>query len=206
VLPKIFYSENVIDAGIITAELISSVRGTALDHAKNARLIGGTTTSLESEGTELSYRLMDGNAVEDHIPVLSSLYRQEFRSIAERVFGRELTTSPSTVSGVNINVLEGKGGRYEWHVDSNPFTGLLLLSPATASLGGRLLFGQDPDTQVALALQPGDLLFFDAREAPHAVEELRKGGVRASVPMNYFVEGELIIRPDDLDDSLYGEV
>jgi hypothetical protein len=52
-------------------------------------------------------------------------------------------------------------------------------------------------------MQVGDLLFFDARKAAHAVEPLAGAKLRATVPMNYFVAGESIVRPDGLDEALY---
>ncbi|MEU4384452.1 2OG-Fe(II) oxygenase [Promicromonospora sp. NPDC023805] len=203
-LPQLFFATNVIELGILTNDDIQVFFDGTAEHARDARLIGGTSTSLEDAGSEIQYRLLDGVGVAEHIPRLQSLYENEFREIAQRVFGRDLIPSPNIVNGANVNLLEGAGGRYEWHYDSNPFTGLLVLSPASASLGGRLLFGRDYDVQVALSMRPGDLLFFDARKSAHAVEALQGASCRATAPMNYFAEGERIVRPPDLDTALYG--
>jgi len=203
VLPHLFFATNAIEIELLSEDDIKNFLEVTERQAHDARLIGGTSTSLEEAGTEVRYRLLDGIGVAEYLPRLQSLYENEFRKIAERVFGRELIPSPDIVSGANVNLLEGSGGRYEWHYDSNPYTGLLVLSPTSASLGGRLLFDQNNDVQVALSMRPGDLLFFDARKAAHAVEELKDATRRASAPMNYYVAGEAVIRPSDLDETLY---
>jgi hypothetical protein len=203
-LPDPFFSIDTVRAGILSDSEIGEMLHAARLHSKDARLIGGEATSLESAGTEIHYRLLDGKKVLEHAPRLHELYEGEFLKIASRVFGVELITSPNLLNGVNINLLEGAGSRYEWHYDSNPFTALLVLSPSSEELGGRLLFGQESSTQVALSLSPGQLLFFDARKSAHAVEELRGSSARATVPMNFFLANEPIVRPEELDANLYG--
>ncbi|MEO8527929.1 MAG: hypothetical protein ABI435_02515 [Pseudolysinimonas sp.] len=203
-LPDPFFSIDAVAAGLLSLSDVDNFLQIAREGSRAARLTGGVSTSLEPAGTHIEYRLLDGNDVVARAPRLHALYSHEFRRLAERVFGRELISSPDVVNGVNINLLEGAGGRYEWHYDSNPYTGLLVLSPSSAALGGRLLFGRDRETQVALSMFPGQLLLFDARNAAHAVEELREATDRATVPMNFFVAGEVIERPTDLDGSLYG--
>lgn len=203
-LPHLFFKTNLISSGLLSRSDADAFLAAALEHARPATLVGGTSTSLEAAGTKVDYRLLDGNAVAKHIPELQKLYEGAFREMAEKVFGVSLVVSPDLVSGANVNVLEGNGGRYEWHFDSNPYTGLLVLSPSSATLGGRLFFGREEDVQVKLSMEVGDLLFFDAREAAHAVEPLANALTRATVPMNYFPEGEAIVRPDDLDRTLYG--
>ncbi|WP_335986134.1 hypothetical protein [Glycomyces sp. MUSA5-2] len=202
-LPYPFYGTNAIADGLLTIGDIDDFLTVAAEMATSAKLVGGTSTSLEDVGIELTYRLMNGRAVAEHLPRLQELYEQDFLHLAERVFGVGLIPSPDLVSGANINLLEGIGGRYEWHYDSNPYTGLLVLSPSSVRLGGRLLFGQDVDDQVALSMMPGDLFFFDARETAHSVEALATPRIRATIPMNYFVKGKPLIRPRDLDQTLY---
>lgn len=203
-LPHLFYATNVIDEGLVEASLIEEYLEIVCQEAVDSKLIGGTSTSLEEAGTEVSYRLMDGRLVAEFLPRLHQLYHNEFLSIAQRVFNVDLMTSPDVINGANVNLLDRIGRRYEWHYDSNPYTGLLALSPSSTSLGGRLLFGRDSDRQVALSMRPGDLFFFDAREAAHAVEPIARPRARATVPMNYFVKGEAVVRPSDLDQTLYG--
>jgi hypothetical protein len=88
-------------------------------------------------------------------------------------------------------------------VDSNPLTGLLVLDNWGNKSGGRLLFGQDQDTRIALSLTKGQLLLFDARERPHAVERLNAETVRVTAPMNFFEYGHPVGRPAGLDELLY---
>lgn len=147
---------------------------------------------------------MDGNQVAEFLPQLDSLYRTELLRLAGQSFNLALRASPDLINGVNLNVIEGLSSRYEWHVDSNPVTGLLVLTSSQAETGGRLLFGEEPSSQVALSLKRGQFLIFDARKAPHSVEPLRRNLTRITAPMNFFVAGTLIERPAGLDDSLYG--
>lgn len=202
-LPPIFFAINTVDANILSEDEVDQIFFRSVDLARPARLVGGTSTSLEAEGTVVDYRLVDGNSVAEGIPRLQGLYETEFLAIAERVFDVELQISPDTISGANVNVLDGEGGRYEWHYDSNPYTGLLALSDVSRQSGGRLLFGREDDYQVPLSLRRGDLLIFDARTTAHAVEPLRRAFLRATVPMNYFLAGEEVFRPADLDSTLY---
>jgi hypothetical protein len=204
-LPPQFHHLDAIELGIVSSDDLDDFTQIALREARHAQLVGGLSTSLEPAGTVVDYRLLDGDQISLAIPRLHGLYEREFLSMATRLAGRSLMVSPMMANGINVNVLEGVGGRYEWHVDSNPFTGLLVLSDANAEVGGRLLFGRDPLTRTALCMRAGSLLLFDARTTPHAVEELRTAeAVRLTCPMNYFFEGEQVVRPGDLDGSLYG--
>lgn len=203
-LPPLFASVDLLSQKIIDRCQIESMVEAAHQHARAAELRGDVSTSLELPETRLSYRLLDGEQVHHHLPDLERLYREDIFELAERMSGLSLRSSPDERNGVNINVLEGQASRYEWHVDSNPITGLLALTDSDGRSGGRLLFGSEPSTQVQLSLRAGQLLLFDAREAAHAVEPLLDNLTRVTAPMNFFVEGESVVRPEGLDDSLYG--
>lgn len=204
-LPPIFFSVNTLKSGILSEAELDNILELSLREAQSAKLIGGTSTSLEKSGTVVQYRLMNGAAVAEHLPDLQRLYETTFRQLAQRAFDVELEVSPNVISGVNVNVLDTHGGRYEWHYDSNPYTGLLVLTDTNADKGGRLLFGRGSD-QVPVSVARGDLLFFDARETAHAVEPITGDWARVSAPMNYFISGQPIERPGDLDSTLYGEI
>ena len=109
-------------------------------------------------------------------------------------------------AATNINATP-RNARYEWHVDSNPLTGLLFATTHDPGEGGQLLFKPDPvarpNESWSLHVSPraGTLLIFDAREAAHVVTRLN-ADIRLSVPMNYYHRGKQE-RPEDLDGYLY---
>ncbi len=172
--------------------------------ARDATLKGGTSTSLESADTIIRYRLVDGDDIVIHLPWLVDLYRGQFLQIAQQISGVQLETDHSTTSAVNINVLPPGEGGYEWHVDSNPVTGLLFLSSHLHHQGGMLELRSADDHLLSIEPLAGTLAVFDARLCPHRVSA-PKSRLRISAPMNYFVAGEVRNRPEELDSILYGE-
>jgi hypothetical protein len=202
-LPKYFASFDVLELGLVTQDDLEQIREVASAEARPSVLRGDNGTSLEIESSRIPYRLLDGEQVKSHAPHLNRLYNGAFLQLAERVIGARLLASPQQINGVNVNVVEGSGGRYEWHVDSNPLTGLLVLTDVSQETGGRLLFGRRPIDQVQLSLFAGQLLIFDARRSPHSVEPLRAELQRFTAPMNFFLAGEEISRPAGLDEALY---
>lgn len=203
-LPWRFASFNLIELGILSRDDLGDVISAAISHGREAVLRGDVDTSLELPETRLMYRLMDGDQIEQVLPALDALYKGPLVELASSSFDVELSVSPVVRNGININIIEGASSRYEWHVDSNPITGLLAFTGSNAVTGGRLLFGQDAADQVALPLEEGQFLIFDARRVPHSVEPLHQDLTRITAPMNFFVEGAPIERPAGLDDALYG--
>jgi hypothetical protein len=172
--------------------------------ARDAILKGGTSTSLESADTAIEYRLIDGAGVATHLPWLAKLYRDEFRQIAEQFSRQQLVVDASITSSVNINIIPPGQGGYEWHVDSNPVTGLLFLSSHLHEDGGMLELRTADEHLLSIEPLAGTFAVFDARLCPHRVSAPIKG-LRISAPMNYFVGSQGRHRPDDLDNTLYGE-
>jgi hypothetical protein len=198
-------SVDLVAAGIAEREMLGQMAAVAAQQASPAVLRGDIDTSLEEPDTRIAYRLLDGVGVRAHLPELDRLYREEFLDIAERACGYPLVTSPDLRNGVNVNVIEGTAGRYEWHFDSNPLTGLLVLTESNLQLGGRLLFGRTKEAQIALSLHVGQLLLFDARKVAHSVEPLQSNWTRLTAPMNYFAKGAPVVRPPGIDEALYGQ-
>lgn len=202
-LPRLLCSVDLVYHGIVERAYIDELYELAVAEAKGATLRGGTSTSLEEEGTSISYGLLDGEDILRLVPSLYQLYETTLVDIASRLSGVALRPSPDARNGINLNILPPSGGRYEWHYDSNPVTGLLVLSPCNRSEGGRLLFERDVEIQTAFCMQPGHFLVFDATRTPHAVEPVLGAKARVTAPMNFFVVGEDVVRPSDLDDTLY---
>jgi hypothetical protein len=57
------------------------------------------------------------------------LYANLASDLASRVSGKRILTSDKVINGVNINLLQGAGCRYELHLDTNPLTGLIFVPP-----------------------------------------------------------------------------
>ncbi|MFI6345666.1 2OG-Fe(II) oxygenase [Streptomyces sp. NPDC050560] len=164
-------------------------------------LRGGEPGSLEPPGTEIAYRLVDGEAVARELPWLRARYDDTFLRLAEAASGRSLVVDSSPRSAVNVNVLPAHGGGYEWHRDTNPVTGVLFLSSHPEGRGGALeLTGRGGHVWRVQPLE-GYAVFFDARNSPHRVASATE--TRISAPMNFYVRGEERIRPAALDDRLY---
>jgi hypothetical protein len=105
---------------------------------------------------------------------------------------------------VNINQLAGRGAQYEWHVDSNPITGVLYATDSDNGLGGSLVFRDDQNGQKSVFRpKAGTFICFDAREISHRVAPLRREGERVSLPMNYYHSATDQPRPPDLDSQIY---
>ena len=171
--------------------------------ARWAVLRGGTSTSLEDVDTVINYRLLTGDDIAEHLPWLIDLYQKQFLEIAQQFSGCDLVVDESITSAVNINILPPDERGYEWHVDSNPVTGVLFLSSHVHDEGGCLELRTADDHLLSIEPLAGTFAVFDARRCPHRVST-PKEGLRISAPMNYFVPEEGRQRPADLDNALYG--
>lgn len=203
-LPKRLARIDLNELGILPQGWEAELLRTVDAHARPAQLDASDESSLEPAGTVIEYELLDGAQIAQALPWLDRLYREEFLALASGVWGEQLLTSDDVRNGVNINVLRGAGSKYEWHVDTNPLTGLLFATTHEPEDGGMLVFRGDHDDATCLP-RAGHLLFFDARRAPHRVTPLRSTALRVSVPMNYFTAEALAGRSLELDDYLYND-
>ncbi len=168
-------------------------------------LTGDSATSREKNASvSIEVVVADGRSVKSALPWLWELYAGEFMEFAAKAFARRLYPANDVRSAVNVNSISGVDGRYEWHVDSNPVTGLLFVSELGVSDGGALVFRDRVRKLNAIVRpRPGRFLCFDARDIPHRVAPLRKEIQRISVPMNYYESSTDQPRPGDLDEKLY---
>lgn len=198
-------------APLLPIEWSGSVTRCLAEHGTDHSLGGSSSTSRENASWAATRNMVparavvaDGRTVLNRTPWLDSLYRGAFLEAANSLGAEQYECAHDLASGVNINAI-ASGSRYEWHVDSNPLTGVLFLSGDHD--GGDLLFRPDTEDEAwSLRVTPqiGQLLLFDAREVAHTVEPVRGGDQRVSVPMNYYLRGETQVRPGDLDQYLYG--
>jgi hypothetical protein len=186
----------------------------ARTHSSWQKLDGSSVTSREEDFGEHDVSevgVVSGDVVEAELPWLMALYRGPILELANGLGLGRFTTASDIRSSVNINSVP-RGSRYEWHVDSNPLTALLFVTTHEPVEGGALVFRPDPRRDPGASWEnvvhpvSGELLIFDARRAAHAVTRLEGAEVRVVVPMNYYLDGEAVERPADLDDYLYGQV
>jgi hypothetical protein len=216
--PRSVLSEHFPSHRCLLPELPATWRDQVLAcaraHSSWQKLDGSSVTSREVDFGEHGVSevgVVPGDVVEAELPGLVDLYRGPILDLANSLGLGRFTTALDTRSSVNINSLP-RGSRYEWHVDSNPLTALLFVTTHEPVEGGALVFRpdprRDPDATWEHVVHPvsGDLLIFDARRAAHAVTRLEGAEVRVVVPMNYYLEGEEVDRPADLDVYLYGQV
>lgn len=194
---------NLEEAELLPRGWLNEVLRIVSEHEQKTILDGRSITSREpSGGVSIEVGVVSGNAIQRHLPWLFALYANELRVFASQVAGAEVYISTDLASSININILRGKRARYEWHVDSNPLTGLLFVTSHSASSGGELLFEKPPYRSVVRSVA-GTFIAFDARTIPHTVTPLEDDGLRMSIPMNYYLSPTDQSRPADLDSYLY---
>jgi hypothetical protein len=178
-------------------------------HSRWQVLDGASVTSRETHFRDESspkVGVVTGDVIADTLPWLDALYRGRFLEMANSLGVGAFEPCTELRAATNINATP-RGARYEWHVDSNPLTGLLFATSHLPDEGGQLIFRPDPQTRpdetwtLQVSPKAGTLLLFDAREAAHVVTRL-EADLRLSVPMNYYLQGRQH-RPEDLDGYLY---
>jgi hypothetical protein len=179
-------------------------------HQEMRYLSGDSVTSRQRElgsAAEFVVGVVQGKVVASELPWLVDFYQGQVLDLANSLCMGAFLCSDDVRSSVNINLVP-PGSGYEWHVDTNPLTGLLFVTDHLE--GGELVFRPDPvirpDEWWELVVRPrsGDLLLFDAREAAHHVRPVFGPAERVSVPMNFYFTDPGPVRPLDLDEYLYG--
>jgi len=171
------------------SDWVEQVLEISSDHGTDVFLDGLHPTSRETadfSGSTLT--VTNGSDIAANLPWLFEAYQSRFLNLARDLSGYDLEASKDQSSAVNINHITGRGNKYERHVDSNPLTGLLFVNSVPIGEGGELTFDFF-DGPFDVQPVSGKLLFFDAREVPHYVKELKSEGDRVSVPMNYYFSG-----------------
>lgn len=183
----------------------------AAQYGKFGCLNGGSVTSRQREFKSTADDIIGvsaGTVIPLAIPWLARLYKRDILNLANELGIGRYMIATDTRSAININILP-PGSQYEWHVDSNPLTGLLFVTDHPAGTGGEIVFRPDPlvrpteDWELAIASRSGNLLLFDAREVAHTVQPVPEPMRRISVPMNYYFTDVSCHRPEDLDRYLY---
>ena len=192
--------------GILPNNWNIHIEEVVLQFGRFVRLDGKSSTSREPENTEgCDCYILSGDVIQKELTWLFNLYTTRLVEFATIVAGQPMKYSDDVESGIVINSLRGINARYEWHVDSNPMTGILYATTHEESEGGELVFKINNEF-IKVTPTAGEFILFDARLIPHCVFPLTNDRHRISVPMNfYFLEQELVNkRPDELSDYLFG--
>lgn len=200
----------VVDVtSMMPTDWASQIRECSRINSRWQVLDGASVTSREKNFHDAALPhvgVVTGDVIADALPWLDALYRGAFLEMANALGVGAFEPCTDLRAATNINATP-RGARYEWHVDSNPLTGLLFATSHPPAEGGQLIFRPDPQTRPdeawELQVRPraGNLLLFDAREAAHVVTRLDTD-LRLTVPMNYYFQGAQH-RPEDLDGYLY---
>jgi len=172
--------------------------------AMTVHLTGNSPDCREDEsGQEVVYSVVTGDVIAREISWLDEFYRSFLARYVSSIAGRAVQPSASKRHGVNINVLNGTSGRYEWHVDPSPFAAVLFVTGHPKGDGGELAL-RSGHTLLTVLPAAGLVVIFEGRRIEHAVLPLQKDAMRVSVPMLYYNDGEPQYFPRELDEYLYG--
>jgi hypothetical protein len=176
------------------------------------------TPVLSREAEDVTHILrgrVHANKVQQGLPWLYKLYRNEFRQLATEACREPIKPALDDRYGIVLNVQQGDQMRFECHVDSNPLTGLLFCTDHPAG-GGELVVAHDEaavgvkgieeDCSV-IRPQAGHLIFFDGKTHPHYARVLSSASdARVVAVMNFYTEAcPESTRPLELNRHLYGE-
>lgn len=166
------------------------LQAAAFEHGRAVVKKGRGPGSLEPEETAgLDYRVMTGVDVREHLSWLYDLYVGPIRTLVEATLG-QMVIMPDDMDGdINVNLLQGRGARYEWHTDRQRWTLNLFAVTLRPEDGGALIVKTGPEIDKKYIYPRfGYAILFDGHKVPHAVEELKDDLVRVTVPMTYFTE------------------
>lgn len=199
-----FRQFDLTQMGVLPANWVEQITNTVDKYGKLVHLDGHSSTSREPEDTEgCDYIVVTGDNVYNSLRWFHDLYESKLVQLATETAGRSVKISSDLVSGININCIRGVGARYEWHVDSNPITGLLFVTTHHEDDGGQLMLNVDGEIKSILPIS-GTFLAFDFTEIPHGVAPLKKNITRISIPMNFYFADTEQSRPSDLDAYIFG--
>jgi hypothetical protein len=120
-------------------------------------------TTLDDEAAGLTYRVMDGKRVRQHLPWLYELYRGRLCELVSKAFGATYVPQEDIRGSITVNTLYESGSRYERHVDETPATGVLYVTTSDAEDGGSTVF-ETSEGVFTIHPETGQLWVFDARD------------------------------------------
>jgi hypothetical protein len=197
---------DLVGAGLVTQHDLDRALAVAETRARRVSLDGTQPDStMERPEVALEYFIADGTVIAAELPAIMNMYRELIPAFMQTYIGLEMVPSRFERSAITLNLLRGQGCRYEKHVDSNSVTGLLFASTLTPEDGGALRLYYPGAEPMDIYPSRGTFLLYDARWVPHEVMPLLRDVVRLSLPMNYFLKTDIEVRPEHLDDYIFGE-
>lgn len=198
---------HLIDVmGVLPWGWASYVARAVMTHGRHVVKQGRGHGSLEDDATAgLDYRVLTGSDVQEHLPWLYELYTGALLSQMSALLTMNVFLPDDLDGSINVNLLQGVGARYEWHLDRQRWTFNLFATTHTEADGGAFLYRRSRKAKTVERLQPvvGQGLLFDGTAYPHAVEPLKKDISRITIPMTYFTEPPVLI--PGLNDYLFSE-
>jgi len=173
----------------------------ASEHAKPVSREGAGPGSLTDEG--LRYSVLDGHGVLVRAPDIQYWVQMNVPALASAVVGEPLCISPDVRTAINVNLVDGIGGSYEWHTDPCPWSALIFCT--AHKIGGGWEANPDDVTKVSIRPEAGSLLVFRG-SIPHYVQPLLTDERRVSIPIALYPLGTTSIERDpELDAHIFGE-
>lgn len=198
----LYYAQFDVPELPIDAE--SLIRAAVKLNGTHIKKSGRGPGSLEDESTAgLDYTVLTGDKVQLHLPWLWNLYHSSIKEYVELSLGFEVIPSPDIASSININCIEGSGGRYELHTDGLPYTAVLFITRHREE--GQLILQDSDESLTMFEPKPGRCIVFDGSVTPHAVLPLKHDSIRLTVPMVYHPADLDLSRPESLSDYLYSQ-
>ncbi|HEY1352933.1 MAG TPA: 2OG-Fe(II) oxygenase [Ktedonobacteraceae bacterium] len=160
-------------------------------------------------GRSLHYAVIDGEMVEQHLPMVHQLY-QEMNRFLNEISPQTLFPLDEKKAGANVNITP-PGGQYRWHYDRNEVTALVYLNKVQ---GGEIefyphyrfflknrtltrlqrwldaflrlsiirnLFGR----KIAITPMPGRLVLLQGNRCLHSVRPMEGEGERINLVLSY---------------------
>jgi len=200
---KPYKAYDLNTTGLLPENWAQEIFKVAEEYAYHVHLDGKSSTSREPTDTSgADVYVVDGEVIRNQLFWLDHLYRTKFVQFANEDFDGGYCVSNSIENGLNINYLKGLNARYEWHVDSNPLTGVLFVTTHPEGSGGDLIFRTEAK-EYHVYPKSGILILFDARAIPHTVMPLKAETYRISIPINFYYSENEQVRPADLDAYIY---
>lgn len=146
------------------------------------RIVVQTGVELRPEDEQFS--ILEGAPVRARLPWLWDLYLGPLRSFASERFGSPLFVANRVSSAITLNILDGVGAGQEWHVDSNPVTGVFFATSHEGDAGA--LEFQHPDGEIVRVHPRAGMFVCMAKPILHRVAPLDAPGQRLSLAMLYY--------------------
>lgn len=186
------------DVGPLPPDWRRRVLDAALDHHSRIVRDGPGPGSVSADG--LDYRVLPTSRVRRLLPFLWEWYLS-YGLAQARSFDSSVECAESEAA-INVNLIVGRGGRYEPHTDDRSHTMVLFASDLEPEDGGFLELGEP----FSVRFQPksGQAVIFDSSKIVHAVTPILRDVVRVTVVCQYLVPDSRP-RTQGLDQHLYGE-